>query len=86
MHFIQKLPALRRFALYGLVVSGDGRPLELAGLDETQVIAEYPLLFALLSSIARTSVTTLSIVPAEEQLQKRYTWKRLSRDKPFRLE
>ncbi|TKA55805.1 hypothetical protein B0A53_02943 [Rhodotorula sp. CCFEE 5036] len=86
VHFIQKLPALRRFALYGLVVSGDGRPLELAGLDETQVIAEYPLLFALLSSIARTSVTTLSIVPAEEQLQKRYTWKRLSRDKSFRLE
>lgn len=86
MRFIQNLPTLRRFDLYGLTVTGDGRTLELAGLDETQLIAEYPLLFALLSFATHTSVTTLIVVPEVERLQKQFKWKRLSRDKPFRLE
>lgn len=83
MHFIQKLPALRRLVLYGLTVTGDGRTLELAGLDETQLIAEYPLLFALLSFVTHMPVTTLIIAPDEEQPRKQYRWQRLSRDEPF---
>lgn len=66
------------------MVGDVGQPLELDGLDEAQLVVEYPLLFALLSCLIRTSVITL-VISSYALTSRRYKWTRSSRDEPFQL-
>jgi hypothetical protein len=71
--------------LYGVSVGNVVQPLKLDGLSEARLMVEYPMLFALLTCLARTSLTTL-VLATEAGSGTRYTWKRSSRDEPFQLE
>lgn len=84
--FIQKLPNLRRLVFTGLAVDVGGQAFVLAGLDETQLIMQYPMLAALLSFVTRTSVTTLILAPDNGPTTKRYRWTRQYRHEQLRLE
>ncbi|GAA5960388.1 hypothetical protein JCM8115_001164 [Rhodotorula mucilaginosa] len=84
--FIEKMPALHRFAFYGLAVLGSDFDLDLDGVVEGELKVEYPMLFALLLCLTDTSVTTLIIAADARKTSTRYKWKRPSRYVPFRLE
>ena len=84
--FIEKMPALHRFAFYGLAVLGSDFDLDLDGVVEGELKVEYPMLFALLLCLTDTSVTTLIIAADAQKSSTRYKWKRPSRYVPFRLE
>lgn len=84
--FIQKLPNLRRLVFTGLAVDVGGQAFVLGGLEETQLIIQYPMLYALLSFVTRTFVTTLILAPDDGPTAKRYRWTRQYRHEQLRLE
>lgn len=83
--FIEQIPTLRDFGLFGISVGNVVQPLKLDGLSEARVMVEYPMLFALLTCLARTSLTTL-VLATEAASGTRYKWKRSTREEPFQLE
>ncbi|TKA55806.1 hypothetical protein B0A53_02944 [Rhodotorula sp. CCFEE 5036] len=83
--FVEEIPTLRSFGLFGISVLNVVQPLKLDGLSEARLMVEYPMLFALLTCLARTSLTTL-VLATEAGSGTRYMWKRSSRDEPFQLE
>lgn len=56
--FIKKMLALHRFGFYGLAGHGTDFDLDLDGVVEGELKVEYPMLFALLSCLTETPVTT----------------------------
>ncbi|GAA5985872.1 hypothetical protein JCM10908_006314 [Rhodotorula pacifica] len=80
---IKQLSTLETLKIHGLVADSDGTPLEPAHLVDKDLVTEYPMLFALLSGLAQTSVTTFTI-KSEVSSTKRFTWGRQSREEPFK--
>lgn len=80
--FLQHLPALQSLGLFGFSVGGVAQPLELEGLDEAQLVVEYPLLFALLTCLSRTSLRILAI-RSGATFGAWHRWERPSNDEPF---
>lgn len=83
--FVEQIPTLQNLGVFGIAVGDTSQPLALDGLSEARLMIEYPMLFALLACLARTSVTTLALA-SEASTGSRYKWKRSSRDEPFQLE
>lgn len=81
--FLEHLPALDSLILSGFEFGGvNNQPLELDGLDEAQLVVEYPLLFAFLSFLTRTSLRVLALRPGAAS-SALYGWERPSDDEPF---
>lgn len=80
--FLEQLPALESLGLSGFEVDGVNHPLDLDGLDEAQLVVVYPLLFAFLSFLTRTSLRVLAIRPGAAP-GAWHRWERPSDDEPF---